>query len=162
MSAGRVPDLIVIGLAAGVAQVVAGVAMYLGGVYFAPWSALVSLAVLLLCIVVGTRWYAVHRLDARITYGQAVQAGIVISVFTGLVYAIYNLVSIAAFYPHFLDDFVRARIASAVAHQQATSSFVVMRGEVTSLGIAIPNCIRLSVFGTVLSLVTSLVLKSRK
>lgn len=35
--------LIGIGLIAGVAQATAGVAMYLAGVYFAPWSMIVSL-----------------------------------------------------------------------------------------------------------------------
>ena len=50
--------LIGVGLMAGTAQAVAGVAMYLAGVYFAPWSIFISLFVLLLCIVgarVGTQ-----------------------------------------------------------------------------------------------------------
>ena len=51
--------LIGIGVMAGVVQVIAGVAMYLAGVYFKPWSMLVTGVVLLLCIVVGTRWYSV-------------------------------------------------------------------------------------------------------
>ena len=34
--------LIGVGVLAGLAQVVAGVAMYLAGVYFAPWSTFVS------------------------------------------------------------------------------------------------------------------------
>jgi hypothetical protein len=156
-----VEDLVAIGLAAGVAQVATGVALYVGGFYFAPWSAFVSLAVLLLCIVVGTRWHGVRYLTGQMRYGQAVRAGMVISVVTGLVYGLYNVVSIVAFYPHFLDDFARARIAYAVAHQQPAPSFVAMRGEVTALGIAIPNCIRLGVVGSLLSLVTSLFLRSR-
>jgi hypothetical protein len=153
--------LIQVGLTAGVGQVVAGVAMYLAGVYFAPWSFFVSLFLLLVCIVVGTRWYAVHCLNGKITYSQALRVGIVISVSTGLVYAAYNMVSISWFYPHFLDEVVRARMAQVGINQQNTDTFASMRAEVSARGIAISNLIRLSVFGTILSLITSLFLKQR-
>jgi hypothetical protein len=153
--------LIQVGLMAGVAQVVAGVAMYLAGVYFAPWSFFVSLFLLLVCIVVGTRWYAVHCLNGKISYSQALRVGIVISVSTGLVYAVYNMVSISWFYPHFLDEVVRARMAQVGINQQNADTFASMRAEVSARGIAISNLIRLSVFGTILSLITSLFLKRR-
>jgi Protein of unknown function (DUF4199) len=87
--------LIGVGVLAGVVQIIAGVAMYLAGVYFAPWSMFVSLFLLLVCIVVGTRWYAAHYLNGKITYLQALSVGIAISISTGLVYAIYNLISIS-------------------------------------------------------------------
>src|SRR3954471_22832734 len=89
--------LVYAALAAGVLQVIAGVSMYLAGVYFAPWSMAVSLGVLLVCIVAATRWQAPG------TYRQAVVVGMVISTGTGLVYAVYNFISISFFYPSFLD-----------------------------------------------------------
>lgn len=149
-----------VGVVCGLAQVVAGVAMYLAGVYFAPRSMLVSVFLLLVCIVVGTRWYAAHSLNGKITYLQALGVGIVISLSTGLIYALYNLISISWFYPNFLDEVGRARIDQAV-EQQSTASFAAMRAEVSALGIAIPNLIRLSVIGSILSLLTSLFLKQR-
>jgi hypothetical protein len=149
--------LIRLGVLAGLAQVSAGVAMYVAGVYFAPWSMLVSLVVLQICIVVGTRWYARHFLPEGISYKEVVIVGVVISVSTGLVYAIYNLVSIAFIYPHFLDDMVRATVA-----QRSGESFEALRAQVSAPGIAIPNLIRLSVFGTVLSLVSASRLRTRK
>ena len=100
--------LIGVSVAAGLVQAAAGVAMYLACVYFAPWSMFVTLFLLIVCIVVGTRWYANHGLNGKITYLQALGVGIAISVSTGLIYAIYNLISISWFYPHFLDDVVRA------------------------------------------------------
>ena len=151
--------LIGIGLLAGVAQAVGGVVMYLAGFYFAPWSMLLSVFLLLLCIVVGTRWYRDHYLNGEISYWQAVGVGIVISVCTGLVYASYNLVSIAWFYPNFLDEVVRARMA---VQQLGAESFATMRAEVSALGIAIPNLIRLSVMGSVISLVSSLFLRRQR
>ena len=110
--------LIGVGVVCGLAQVVAGVAMYLGGVYFAPWSMLVSVLLLLVCIVVGTRWYAAHCLNSKITYFQSLSVGIVISISTGLIYALYNLISISWFYPNFLDEVVRARIGHQDVQQQ--------------------------------------------
>jgi hypothetical protein len=150
------------GVMAGIAQVCAGVAMYLAGVYFAPWSMAVSLVVLLLCIVVGTRWYAAHCLNGEITYVQALGVGIVISVATGLVYAIYNLISISWFYPNFLDNMVRAQMAQTAAHQQSAESFATLRSQVTAPRIAISNCIRLSVMGSLLSLLSSFFLKKKR
>ena len=152
--------LIGVGVVAGLAQVVAGVVMYLAGVYFAPWSMFVSLLLLLLCIVAGTKWYATQYLNGKITYVQALKVGIAISVSTGLIYALYNLISISWFYPNFLDDVARFRTAQPMI-AGTPPSFAEMRAEVSALGIAIPNLIRLSVFGSVLSLLTSLFLKQR-
>ena len=153
--------LIGVGVVAGVAQVIAGVAMYLAGVYFAPRSMFVNVFLLLVCIVVGTRWYAAHCLSAKITYLQALSVGIVVSISTGLIYALYNLISISWFYPNFLDEVVRARMAHHGVEEQSTASFAAMRAEVSALGIAIPNLIRLSLLGSILSLLTSLFLRRR-
>ena len=149
--------LIGVGVLAGLAQVGAGVAMYLAGVYFAPWSMFVNLFLLPVCIVAGTRWYAARYLSGKISYRQALSVGVVISISTGLIYALYNLISISWFYPNFLDDVVRARLAQPTI--AGTASFAEMRAEVSALGIAMPNLIRLSVFGSILSLLTSLFLK---
>ena len=130
--------------------------MYVADVYFAPWSMGVSAGVLLMCIVVGTRWYTTHFLGNEITYPQAVLVGTIISLCMGVVYAAYNLISIAFFYPHFLDDVARVRLA-----QDGSGSFAALRAQVSATGIAIPNLVRLSVFGTALSLVTSLFLKRK-
>lgn len=154
--------LVGIGVLAGIAQVIAGVIMYLAGVYFAPWSMFVSLILLLVCIVVGTRWYRDHCLNGAISYWQAVGVGVAISVSTGVVYAVYNLVSITWFYPNFLDEVVRARMATPMgANEQGANSFASMRAEVSAAGIAIPNLIRLTVIGSILSLVSSVFLKRR-
>lgn len=149
--------LICVGVLAGLAQVVAGVAMYLAGIYFSPWSMFVSLFLLLLCIVVGTKWYAARYLNGKITYLQALSVGVVISISTGVIYALYNLISISWFYPNFLDDVARTRMAQFPGN----ASFATIRAELSALAIAVPNLIRLSVFGSLLSLLTSLFLKRR-
>jgi hypothetical protein len=147
------------GLLAGAAQVVAGVLMYVSGVYFARWSILVSIAVLLTGIVAGTRWYARRSPAEEITYAKALGLGIAISVSTGFVYAIYNMVSISFFYPHFVDEIIQARVARAVAQGQSPESLAAMRAQVTATGIAISNFVRLSVVGSFLSLLCALLTK---
>ncbi len=137
--------LLGVGLVAGLIQVATGVALYVAGVYFARWSILVSVLVLFLCIVLGIRWYRDSVLDGQITYRQALVAGIVISVTTGVVYAIYNIISISFVYSRFLEELISLNAA--------------MRGQATANTIALSNLIRLSVVGTLVSVLVSLTLK---
>jgi hypothetical protein len=157
---GRAWALIILGLAAGIVQSFAGITMYMAGVYFAPWSMFVSVLVLLVCIIVGTRLYTTRFLDGKINYRQALSAGIVISLATGLVYAIYNVLSISFFYPQFLDEMVRVRMALPAAEQQTHESFEAMRAGISVAGIALSNFIRLSVIGSILSSITALLLRT--
>ena len=147
--------LIGLGLMAGALQAAVGVAMYLAGVYFKPWSMFVTGLVLLLCIVVGTRWYSVKFLNDEITYKQALIVGVVISVSTGLVYAIYNIVSISFFYPRFLDEVARVQMAQL----QTPESFNSIRAGINTSGIAMGNLIRLTILGSLFSVLCALFLR---
>ncbi|HEY6243125.1 MAG TPA: DUF4199 domain-containing protein [Pyrinomonadaceae bacterium] len=152
---GNRPALIGIGLIAGLLQVLVGVAMYLAGVYFKPWSMLVTGVVLLLCIVVGTRWYSVKYLNDEISYKKALIVGVVIAVSTGVVYAVYNLISINFLYSGFLDELVRVQMAQ----RQPPESFDSLRAGVGASEIAVANLIRLSVMGSLLSVLCAFFLK---
>jgi Protein of unknown function (DUF4199) len=154
--------LIAIGLIAGLIQAGTGIAMYLAGVYFASWSIFVSLFVLLLCVVVGTRWYRDSSLQGQITYGRALMAGIVISVCTGVVYAVYNFISISYVYAGFLENLITLNVADVPASQQTPELIATMRERVTVNTIALSNLIRLAVLGTILSVFASLVLKRKQ
>ncbi len=159
---GSAPALIVIGVAAGIVQSVAGITMYLAGVYFAPWSMFVSGLVLLVCIIVGTRLYATRFLDGKINYRRALTAGVVISLATGLVYAVYNVLSISFFYPQFLDEMVRVRMAMEASDRLTHQSFEAMRAEISVAGIAISNFLRLTVIGAIFSAITAIFLKTER
>ena len=132
--------LIAVGLLAGGIQAVAGVVMYVVGIYFVPWSMFISLAVLLLCIVYFTPRYRDSALNGQLSYRQALIIGIVISVCTGIVYAVYNLISISFFYPNFLAN---------------------MPAGMTAKTVALSNLIRLSLFGTWLSIFLAFYLKDK-
>lgn len=155
----------VIGLAAGILQALAGVVMYVAGVYFAAWSMLVSGLVLLLCIILGTRWYRNNMLGGSMTYGQALILGIVISVSTGVIYALYNVISISFIYPNFLDDMIRngvARIQQSGLNSEQTSEAVAsMKRNATVPILALGNLMRLSIVGTAFSTITSLILRRK-
>ena len=157
--------LLVVGLIAGIVQALAGVVMYVAGVYFAAWSMFVSGAVLVLCIVVGTRWYRDHVLGGTMNFSQALIIGIVISVSTGLIYAVYNVISIKFVYPHFLDDMIRdgvARIqASGLSSQQTAELVASLKSNATLPKIALGNLIRLSIVGTALSAITAIFLRGK-
>ena len=154
--------LIAIGIVAGLIQVATGVVMYVAGVYFAPWSIFVSLLVLLFCIVFGTRWYRDSALKGQITFGQALIIGVVISVSTGVVYAIYNIISISFIYPRFLEELINVNVANAPTSQRTPAFIAALRERVTATTIALANLIRLSVAGTLLSVLASLVLKRKQ
>lgn len=154
--------LIAIGLVAGLIQVAVGVAMYMAGVYFSSWSMFPTLFVLLLCIVFGTRRYRDSVLKGHITYGQALIVGIVISVMTGIVYAVYNIISISFIYPHFLEDLISVNVARLPTSQRTPEFIAAMRESITANTIALSNLIRLSVIGTIFSVFASLILKKRK
>ena len=138
MSVAPSRSLLVIASAAGVAQIIAGVLMYLAGVYFAPWSMWVSLGVLLLCLLIGVARHRTRALGGRMTVGQAIGAGAAIAFGTGLLYAVYNVITIRFVYPGFLEQ------ATAVTGRPQTLP-----------AIAIGNLIRLTIAGTVLGALTS-------
>lgn len=100
--------LLRVGAVSGLIQIAAGVVMYLGGVYFSPWSGVVSRVVLLACIVVGTRWYVRRVLGGQSMYLSALLIGMTITVCTAVLYMIYNVVTISWLYPRFLGDMARA------------------------------------------------------
>ena len=144
--------LVVVALVAGLIQVAAGVLMYLAGFYFSPWSMLVTGIVLVLCMVFGVKWYR-DKHTGDFGYLQAFLTGVAISIGTGIVYAIYNLISINFFYPNFLDEVARVYAATGAFPYET------IRANLSPLTIAVPNMIRLSVGGIILSAIAALFLK---
>ena len=154
----RWAPLFVVGLVSGLAQVIAGVIMYLSGVYFEPWSLWVIIAELAAGIAVGNWWYGRHVLGGRTTYWKALLIGVVISVSTGLVYITYNIVSISFVYPHFLEDMVQAQFARASVGMDAARAAQLLdslRAEITLRTLVTGNLRGASTVGTLLSILIS-------
>jgi hypothetical protein len=136
--------------------------MYVVGIYFVPWSIFISLAVLVLCIVYLTPRYRDSALNSRLSYRQALIVGIVISVCTGIVYAVYNLISISFFYPNFLERMVNARLATMPDSERTPEFIASMREGATAKTIAFSNLIRLSLFGSWLTIFLAFYLKDKR
>ncbi len=157
--------LAAIGLISGLIQVTIGVAMYLAGIYFAPKSLLVTNLVLAACIVLGTRWYGKHVLNGRTTYWAALLVGLVIAVCTGVIYVIYNIVSISFVYPHFLEDMVQAEFARQTAlgmdASQAGQALELLRRERTLWMLVAGNLSGFVRFGIVLSALTAIAFRKK-
>ena len=152
---GRLPlrwDLILrAGAIAGIVEVVAGVAMYLGGVYFAPWSGPVSLLVLALSIAVAQKWYAARTAPAPMGYVVAFAVGGLVAAITAMIYVLYNFVSVSFVYRHFIDQMVNARFARlrlpSMDQGQANALLDRLRTEITLRAIATANLRFLAVMG---------------
>src|SRR5512135_3241969 len=100
--------LVLVGLASGFAHVLAGIVMYLSGVYFERWALLTMMLLLAVCIAVGNWWYGKHVLAGHTTYWKALLVGVVISAVTGLVYVSYNFVSVSFVYTNFMEQMIQA------------------------------------------------------
>ena len=162
----RWTPLFAIGLVSGLIQVTLGVAMYLAGIYFAPGSLLVNLLVFAASIAVGTLWYGRHVLEGRTTYWNALLAGVVIGVCTGLVYVTYNVLSISFVYPHFLEDMVQAEFARQQAlgmdRSQAAQALESLRRETTLWRLVTGNLSGFVRFGIVLSALTAIAFRRKR
>jgi hypothetical protein len=162
----RWKPLLAAGALSGLAQVAAGVIMYLAGFYFDPRSALVSLVVLSLCIVVGTTWYGRTVLGGSMTYWRALFIGMVIGVCTGLLYGIYNIVSITLVYPNFLENMVQAQMArleaSGMDEPQLQLQLASLQAQATVGRIAMTNFLGLSVLGAGVSALVAIGFRQKK
>ncbi len=155
----RLGPLVAVGLIAGLAHVVVGVALYLAGVYFEPFSLRVMIGLLAACIAVGTWWYGKYVLGGRITYWKALLVGVVISVCSALVYVTYNIISVSFVYAHFLEDMVQAQFARASAGidpARAAELLDSLRAQLTLRTLVVGNLTAVCRLGTMFSVVISL------
>jgi hypothetical protein len=136
--------LITVGVVSGLAQILAGILLYVSGAYFAAWSGLMSRLVLGLCIAAGTRWYVTRVLGGRSTYMTAMLVGLAITVSTAFLYAAYNVISVTFVYPNFLEELAQAL------------------GTRMTLGAVVANNIRgFIVVGTILSALIALAFRKK-
>jgi hypothetical protein len=153
--------LIVVGFAAGLIQVIAGVSMYIAGLYFTRWSIRLSLVLLAICIAAGIWWYRKHVLGGRTTYWSALLAGIVIAVCTGLTYVTYNVISVSFVYRDFLGQMVQAEFE----REQAMGMHPVLeslRAEATLGNLVAGTFMALARFGTVLSALIAIAFRRKR
>lgn len=149
--------LLGLALAAGATQIAAGATMYGAGVYFRAWSMIVSVAIL-----VGWIAGAMVRLRGPgLTYARALAVGVAVSVATGVLYALYTVI-LARVDPKFLEELVRLWTDLARQRGEPPAAIADIAARATAAGVALGNLVRLSLFGSVVSLVLARVLRTRR
>ncbi len=151
--------LVALALVCGLVQVAVGVVLYLSGVYFEAWALRLIMLLQAVYIVAGNWWYGRRVLGGQTSYPKALLVGVVISIGVGVVYAIYNLVSVGFVYSHFLEDMIQAEFARASAGMDAAQSAKLLqslRAELTLAGLAVGNFVAATRFGVLLSVLLSL------
>jgi hypothetical protein len=140
------------GAIVGLVEVAAGIAMYLAGVYFSPWSGIASLLVLALSIAVAQKWYAARTAPVPMEYAAAFAVGGTVAAIAAIIYVIYNFVSVSFVYPHFIEQMVDARFRQqrlpGMDQVQANELLDRLRSEITLRSIAVGNFLFLIVRGT--------------
>lgn len=156
--------LAAIGVAAGLVQVATGIALYISGVYFEPWSLRLVMLLTVVSIAAGTWWHGRHVLQGQTTYWRALAAGMVISVLIAAVYATYNVVSVTFLYPRFLEDMVQAEFERASAGLDpalAVRRLDALRAEATLRNLAVGNFVSACRFGALVSIIVAIGFRSR-
>ena len=105
--------LAALGLVCGLVHVILGIVLYLAGVYFEPGSLRLMTFVLAAYVAVGNWGNGRHVLEGKTNYPKALLVGIVISVTTWFLYAVYNFVTVSFVYTEFLEQMVQAEFARA-------------------------------------------------
>jgi Protein of unknown function (DUF4199) len=143
------------GAIAGLVEVVAGIVMYLSGVYFASWSGPVSLLVLAGSIALAQKWYSARTAPQPMGYALAFVVGIIVAAMTAAIYVAYNFISVSFVYPHFIEQMIDARFAqqhlSGMSQQQANELLTRLRAETTLSAVAAANFRFLAVMGTAIA-----------
>ena len=149
----------------GLIQVIVGVIMYLAGFYFHPLSSIVSIVVVILCLILGLLWYRNNHMNGEGSYSQILIVGVFISISIGIIYALYNIISINFFYPHFMEDLINARAeilkSRGLSDKQIEQMISFARTQLTAAGMAVRNFIFLSASGIVSSLVIAIFLRKK-
>ena len=155
----NITQLIRAGTVAGFVQVIAGITMYLAGIYFTRYSALVNLGLLIVCVVTAIVWLRAKCFQNSFTYQQALKIGVATGLCSGVIYGVYNVISVSFFYPHFLDDFARFRLARLVSQGHVSMTFEEVRASVSLMRIAVTNCINFTIWGSVISAIAAIFLR---
>lgn len=158
--------LLLVGLVCGLIHVVVGIILYLSGHYFESLSSIASIVTVLLCIIFGIIWYRNKYMKDDASYPRILLVGIIISISIGIIYAIYNVISMNYFYPNFMSDLSNAQAHKlaqrGLSQAEIDNTISLAKTRYTVASIAFMNFIFLSIIGTVCSLVVSSFLKKKR
>jgi hypothetical protein len=151
----------------GLSLVVYYVLLYLADLSFNKGLGLVQYIVLSVGLYIGTKAYRDKALGGFISYGKALVFGIIFSVFVGIIVVFFNFIMMKYIDPGLVDKnmavieetFQNSRYSRLVPADQMDEMMEKSRESMTSLWSIPSGVFVFSLFGLIISLVTSAFLK---
>lgn len=151
------------GLLTGVAMVLLALLLYVLDVNMTGWIQYVSLVLLLAGIVIGTIAYRDKCSRGYLSYGRSLGSGVLISVFVGLMMAIYSYLFFNFFDPGELLKIKQIAeekmFEQGLTDEQVDQAMSMTKMFYTPVFIAISGLFSMALWGTVFSLLASIFIK---
>lgn len=155
------------GLIMGTLLVLLSLVTYLLGVIKPPfWVSLINYAIMIGVIVWGTKKYRDEVLGGAITYGNALGFGVMISLFAGIIVAVFTFIQMTVIDPEYVTKLlaiVEEELASkGMADDQIEMAIEMQKKFMTPAFITISAIFGMVLTGFIFSLITSIFLKKEK
>lgn len=151
----------------GILLVVLSLVTYLLGVIKPPfWVSLINYAIMIGVIVWGTKKYRDEVLGGAITYGNALGFGVMISLFAGIIVAVFTFIQMTVIDPEYVTKLlaiVEEELASkGMADDQIEMAIEMQKKFMTPAFITVTAIFGMVLTGFIFSLITSIFLKKEK
>lgn len=155
------------GLIMGVVLVILSLITYLAGVIKPPfWLSIVNYAIMVGIILWGTKKYRDEALGGAITYGNALGFGVLITLFAGVIVAVFTYIQFTIIDSDLVSKFMAIAeeelVKRGMPDDQIEMALEMQKKFMTPLIMTISSLIGMVVMGFIFSLITSIFLKKEK
>lgn len=151
------------GLYTGIAMVLLSLLFYALNVKATSWPQYVSIGVLLAGIIVGTVAFRDKCNGGYISYGRSMGSGVLISLITGIILAVYSYVNSAFLNPEIIQQMIQAgeenMMRQGLSDDQIDQAMGMTKMFMTPVFIAITSLFSMLLWGTLVSLLASIFIK---
>ncbi|MEY1639759.1 DUF4199 domain-containing protein [Tenuifilum osseticum] len=155
------------GLIMGVALIILSLITYLAGIVKPPfWVSIINYAIIIGIIVWGTKKYRDEVLEGAITYGNALGFGVLITLFAGVIVAVFTYIQITLIDPDFVSKMLAIAeeelVKRGMPDEQIEMAIEMQKKFMSPLIMTISSLLGMVVMGFIFSLITSIFLKKEK
>ena len=151
------------GLYTGIAMVLLSLLFYALDVKATSWPQYVSIGLLLAGVIVGTLAFRDKCNGGYISYGRSMGSGVMISLITGIILAVYSYLNSAFLNPEVMEQMIRAAeenmMQQGLSDDQIDQAMSMTKMFMTPVFIAITSLFSMVLWGTLISLLTSIFIK---
>lgn len=155
------------GLILGVILIIISLVTYLIGVVKPPtWVSLINYAIIIGVIVWGTKKYRDEVLGGAIKYGNALGFGVLITLFAGIIVAVYTFLHMTVIDPDYISKILAVveeeLVNKGMPDDQIQMALDMQKKFMTPTFITISALLGMTFMGFLFSLITSIFLKKEK